>query len=163
MKLRLRSLVLVLVLALSQAGCASWWQQLRTDPIAALQEGSRYIGVALQLATAAFNQYANTVGGVPADVTSQFNQISTSVTNGLQLANDGLRIAQHARQPAPDPNALLSDARASMGDLSTFLAGLRQAAASEATPPTVGRRLAAGSPLLAQAIAATREAARPVH
>lgn len=151
--MKFKKLYLVIAFALLNAGCTgAWWQQLRENPLAALQEGSGYIRTALGLAQTAFNAYAQQTGTVQPGAVNTFNHIVGNVQRGLQVANDGLRIAQHARGPAPDANALLNDARAAMGDVAAFLTGLRQQPGQ------------AADPLLRDAIAAAERAAtRPAY
>src|SRR6267142_4090514 len=135
------SFILLAVLAFSSSSCAAWIQELKTNPVLALQEAETYIASALSLATSAFNAFAATnPSAVDLNTQAEFNRIASGVSQGLVLANDGLRIAQHAGGPAPDVNALLGDARTSMGDLATFLATIKGRASSATPTPSTNAR-----------------------
>jgi hypothetical protein len=122
----MKKLVLVLSLfAALNTGCATWRAEFRRDPVAAMLEGVNYIQTALNLAKAAFESYAIAAGNVPAATVATFNALVTDAARGLQTANDGLRLAQQVGQPDPDPAALLYQARSTMGDIASFLAGLQ--------------------------------------
>lgn len=142
--------MLLVVLCLSMTGCGGWIQQLKDNPVAALQQGQSYITTALGLAQTAFNAFVQTTGVVSPQELATFNRLVGDTQRGLVVANDGLRIAAHLKAGAPDVNALLADSRQAMGNIAAFLSGLRQ--------PT-GQ---AADPLMREAIAAAQHAAEPV-
>lgn len=146
----MRKMLLVLTLSLSLSGCA-WAQRFQEDPIAALQEGVGYVRTALSLAATAFELWATANPDTSADARTQFHMISNSVDRGLIVAQDGLRLAASASEPAPDINVLLRDAQTAMGSLHQFLASL---------PNGTSPRAGASGPMQA-ALTATERASRP--
>jgi len=144
--------VALFALVLSTSGCAAWFEQLRTNPIAGLSTGVSYIQTALQLARGAFEIWATTSGAPDVETTRvRFNEVASNVDRGLLVAQDGLRLASHAGGPAPDMNALLRDAQQAIGSLNAFLAGLPGNGPGRASHPS-----------MRDALAATEAAAHPL-
>lgn len=134
----------LLVLALSTSGCAAWFEQLRTNPVAGISTGVSYIQTALSLARGAFEVWATTSGAPDIEITrARFNEIAGSVDRGLIAAQDGLRLAAHAGGPAPDLNALLRDAQQAIGSINAFLAGLPGNGPGRASHPSMRAALEA--------------------
>jgi hypothetical protein len=146
----MRRFVFILTIALSLSGCA-WFQKLKDDPIAAMQDGVGYIRTAVSLASTAFELWATANPDTAADARSQFQAIVGSVDRGLITAQDGLRLAANARGPAPDVSALLRDAQTAMASLHQFLANLPGRTRPGATPNESMRA----------ALEATERASRP--
>lgn len=144
--------VIMFAVILSTSGCAAWFEQLRTNPIAGLSTGVSYIQTALSLARGAFEIWATTSGAPDVEVTrTRFNEIASNVDRGLLVAQDGLRLASHAGGPAPDMNVLLRDAQQAIGSINAFLAGLPGNGPGRASHPS-----------MRDALAATEAAARPL-
>lgn len=149
MKKLLHALLFVLVFSIS--GCAAWFEQLRTNPVAGISTGVSYIQTALSLARGAFEIWATTSGAPDVAVTrARFNEVANNVDRGLLAAQDGLRLASHAGGPAPDMNALLRDAQQAIGSLHEFLAGLPGNGPGRASHPS-----------MRDALDATEAASRP--
>lgn len=129
--------MLSLLFCLSALGGCAWWQKLQTDPVAAMQDATSYIRTAAGMARSAFEIWASASGDQGAAVRPQFNQIMGSVDQGLVVAQDGLRIAAIARGPAPDVNALLTQAQTAVGSLTAFLSGLPTGGPGRAADPTM--------------------------
>lgn len=147
--MKFRVLLLVLALGFSSSSCA-WYQRLRNDPVAALQEGVGYIATALNMARSAFEIYAGTSGDQNIATTrTRFNEVAGSVDRGLMVAQNGLRIAATARSGNPDVTSLLTDAQTAIRSVHDFLVNL----------PGNGPGRAA-NPAMAEAIAATERASR---
>lgn len=143
--------VLVLSAALASSGClASWFRQLRENPVAALQEGVGFISNAAGLADLAFNTWASANPDGAEGARLQFSSVMGNVRRGLEAAQSGLRVAARAQGPSPDANNLLRDARDAMTNMNAFLQGLGGPA---------GR---ASSPIMQQAVQATAAAAQPL-
>ena len=121
----MKRLVLIALLLLPQTGCAAWFDLLRTNPIAALQQGAGYIGTAAQLARTAFDAWAAMNPEAAVDARPRFQQVMGQVDRGLMVGQDALSIAAHASAPAPDANLLLKDAQSAMGNVHEFLSGLK--------------------------------------
>jgi len=144
--------IVLLTLVFSLSGCA-WAQRFKDDPIGALQEGVGYIRTALSLASTAFELWASANPETSSDARTQFHMISSNVDRGLIVAQDSLRLAASASEPAPDVDRLLRDAQTAMGALHQFLSGL---------PQGTGARASSGSPMQA-ALEATERASRPIR
>lgn len=138
MKRRALSLFLVMSMALSSTGCASaqaWYTKLQTDPIAALNDVTSVMRIAMNAAQIAFDIWANSAS--PADVTSArlaMDPLQGNVNAGLAVAQTGLHIAANLRQANPDVDALFNDTRSAMTDLNSFISGLTQRAGRAASP-----------------------------
>lgn len=111
----------LLIASLTSVGCASWINDLRSNPIAALTTAVNYFQTAITLARGAVGVYATAAGDT--NVASRFEQLASNVENGLVVAQDGLRVAADAGT-TPDVSALLTDAKQSMAHVHEFLAGL---------------------------------------
>lgn len=143
---------LVLVVLCSLNGCASWFEQLRTNPIAGISTGVSYIQTALSLARGAFEIWATTSGAPDVETTrARFNEVAASVDRGLLAAQDGLRLASHAGGPAPDMNVLLRDAQQAISSVNAFLSGLPGNGPGRASHPS-----------MRDALQATEAASRPL-
>ncbi len=138
MKNRFTSLVLVFMLAFSQTGCGAaqaWYTKLQTDPVAALQDVTGVLRVAMQAAEIAFEIWAGSVDPQQAaSARLQFNPLMGNVNAGIAVAQDGLHLAADAKQANPNVDALLGDARSSMSDLNSFISGLSGHPGQAASP-----------------------------
>jgi hypothetical protein len=148
MKRHLHALFLLFILATSTSGCASWVEQWKRDPIAALNSNLQYLQTALGLARGAFDVLAAASPEVAA-ARPQFEAITTDVNRGLLVAQDGVRVAADAHASPPDSGALLHDAQTAMGHLHDFIQGVAAGVPGRAPDPVV-----------ADALRATERAAR---
>lgn len=137
-------LALVVLLTLN-VGCSSTWaQQFRDNPILALQNNVQYLSTALSLARGAVAVYSAASGD--ASAVSRFESVAGNVSQGIVVAQDGLRLAANVGS-RPDVPALLRDATTAMRDVHAFLEGL---------PSQPGR---APDPIMRDALQATARAA----
>lgn len=134
--MRLRRVMCVVVLSLSLSGCA-WFQRLKDDPIAALQEGLGYMNTALGLARTAFEVWAATNPELAVGVRHQFTEVTGTVQRGMMVAQDGLRLAANARGPSPDVPTLLRDSQTAMRSVHDFLANLPGNGPGRASHPSM--------------------------
>lgn len=140
---------LVLLTLATGPGCfAAWWQQLKDNPVGALQNGVGVLQTALGLAQAGFEIWAAANGDGASAWRVQFNHLVGNVERGIMVANSGLRVAADLHGAAPDPGVLVHDAQAAMTDLNSFLAGLP------------GGDHGAAEPTMLAALRATDDAAR---
>jgi hypothetical protein len=108
-------------------GCAAaqaWWQDLKTNPVSELQQDVQYISNAISLAEVAFSLFSTISPTAASQVAPTFHALIARVRQALAVAMDGLRVAADAQGNPPDPDALLRDTRAALGDLQTFLTSL---------------------------------------
>ncbi len=131
---KLKALFLILALALSTSGCASWAAQFRANPIATIERGVSYIGNAVQLARVAFDLVA-AVDPAANNSRGQFEAIVGRVGMGVDSALSTLQLATHATDNDPNPDALLHDAQTAMSDLHNFLASLSSSGPGHAAGP----------------------------
>lgn len=145
-----RWLALCLALSLSTAGCAAFWQFIRSNPFGAVLEGVGYLQNATGLAELAFNAWAAANPDTSADARARFNEILGNVRRGISLAQSGMRVAAEARRDNVNPDALMREARDAVSSLTQFLQGLPQ-------PP--GRGAGPRGSLMSQAIEQCQQAA----
>ena len=135
----------LLILLTLNVGCSSTWaQQFRDNPVLALQNNVQYLSTALSLARGAVAVYSAASGD--ASALSRFESVAGNVSQGIVVAQDGLRLAANVGS-RPDVPALLRDATTAMRDVHAFLEGL---------PSQPGR---APDPIMRDALAATAQAA----
>ena len=120
MRKRLFPLFLVVMLACSNVGCASWIKQWQDNPVLALQTNISYVQTALQAAVMAFGIWSTANPDSVASFRDQFNEITGRVQQGITVALDGCHIAAVASGPAPDPDQLLTQARGALGDIAAL-------------------------------------------
>jgi hypothetical protein len=126
------------VLVVSTSGCAAWFEQLRTNPVAGILTSVNYIQTALSLARSAFEIWATTSGAPDVELTrARFNALVTNVDRALFVVQDGLRLAAHAGSPAPDVRTVLRDAQQAIGTVHAFLAGLPGNGPGRASHPSM--------------------------
>lgn len=116
----------------------------------AITDAVGYIRSALSLASGAFEIWASANPDQAVAARTQFNNIVNEVNSGLLVAQDGLHIAADASQPTIDDTALLRDSRSAMGNLSTFLSGLRN----------FNGRTSAANPIMQRAVEECRRASQ---
>jgi hypothetical protein len=120
----MKRLVLAVLLALVAWGCPNP-ETGKVDPYLTARTIILQANTALALADGIFNQWL--LGQSDAEkakkVQATYQKVKTSVANGLQLALNGVAIAQQAKED-PDVKKLMAEANNAWGNLRKFLEDL---------------------------------------